>query len=97
MIVAQKHPKYYTVAELAAMLKISRVAVFNKIKKGQIPAERIGRNYAIKAVDVAHLIQDGTFKQIDAVLTEERKEGIKQAVKKIVAEYGETLRLLGKE
>ena len=37
--------KYLTVKELADLLGISRVAVFKKIKNGQICAEKIGRNY----------------------------------------------------
>ncbi len=86
-------PKYISVAELAKMLKISRVAVFNKIKKRQIPAEKIGRAYAIPYEYVASILQD-----IDvSVLTEDRKTEIKKAVDRVVKEYGETLRLLGKE
>ena len=38
-----KNKKYYTVKELADILGISRVAVFNKIKKGEIKAEKAGR------------------------------------------------------
>lgn len=84
---------YISVAELAKMLGISRIAVFNRIKKGQIPAEKIGRSYAISMEDVSEIVQGINVK----TLTEEQKEIIKKAVKKTVKEYGETLRLLGKE
>jgi len=47
---------YISIAELAKMLGISRIAVFNRIKKGQIPAEKIGRSYAILMEDVSDLI-----------------------------------------
>jgi len=84
---------HISVAELAKMLGISRVAVFNRIKKGQIPAEKIGRAYVISMADI-----DGIVQGIDSkILTEEKKEIIKKAVAKVVKEYGETLRLLGKE
>jgi len=88
-----KNNKFISVAELAKMLGISRIAVFNKIKKGYIPAQKIGRSYAISIEDAHEFIQ-GKPKN---VLTEEKKEEIKRAVEKVVKEYGETLKLLGKE
>lgn len=84
---------YISVAELAKMLGISRIAVFNKIKKGQIPAERIGRSYAISMEHVNEIISGSG----PEVLTADKKEEIKKAVEKVVKEYGETLKLLGKE
>ena len=84
---------YISVAELAKTLGISRVAVFKRIKKGQISAQKIGRSYAISTADVNDIVQGINSR----VLTEERKKSIKKAVEKTVKEYGETLRLLGKE
>ncbi|OGI17015.1 MAG: hypothetical protein A3J63_03220 [Candidatus Moranbacteria bacterium RIFCSPHIGHO2_02_FULL_40_12b] len=84
---------YISVAELAKMLGISRIAVFNRIKKGQIPAEKIGRSYAISMDNANEIIQGINLK----TLSEDQKEVIKKAVKRTVKEYGETLRLLGKE
>ena len=83
---------YISAPELAKKLGISRTAVFNRIKKGQIPAEKIGRNYII-SIEVVDEILHGK----SPVLTEEKKEVIKKAVEKTVKEYGETLKLLGKE
>lgn len=84
---------YVSVAELAKMLGISRIAVFKKIKKGQIPAEKIGRSYAILMEHVNEIISSPN----SGVLTEDKKQEIKKAVEKVVKEYGETLKLLGKE
>ena len=84
---------YISIAELAKMLGISRVAVFKKIKKGHIPAEKIGRSYAISMEHVSEI----TGSSDSGVLTDEKKKEIKKAVEKVVKEYGETLRLLGKE
>ena len=84
---------HVSVAELAKMLGISRIAVFNRIKKGQIPAEKIGRSYAISIENVNKIVQGINVK----TLSGEQKEIIKKAVEKTVKEYGETLRLLGKE
>lgn len=46
---SQKIPSHYSVAEYAKRLGISRIAVFQKIKKGQINAVKCGRNYLIQA------------------------------------------------
>jgi len=88
-----KKEGYLSVAELAKELGISRIAVFKRIKKGQIPAERVGRAFVISA-EVANDILN---KKTDEILTADKKEEIEKAVHKVVEEYGETLKLLGKE
>jgi len=84
-----KNQQYISTTELAKLLGISRVAVFNKIKSGEIYAEKIGRNYAIPVENLHEIAR--------VVLSEKEKREIDEAVRKIVKEYGETLRLLGKE
>lgn len=88
-----KYKKHYSVTELAEKLGISRVAIFKKIQKGQLPAEKVGRTYVIAAEHAEKLM--GAEKA--ETLTEEKKADIEKAVKKVVKQYGETLRLLGKE
>lgn len=88
-----KKTQFISVAELAKILGISHVAVFKKIKKGQIPAQRIGRSYAISMDDVSYLVHGAKSN----ILTEAKKEEIGSAVEKVVKEYGEALKLLGKE
>ena len=85
--------KYVSVAELGKMLGISRIAVFKRIQKGQIPAEKIGHSYAISMDDVKEIIQGKDLTS----LSEEKKIIIQKAVEKTVKEYGKALRLLGKE
>ena len=84
---------HISISDLAKMLGISRIAVFKKIKKGQIPANKIGRAYAISMEDVSDIVGGKKAN----VLTEEKREEINIAVERVVKEYGETLRLLGKE
>lgn len=81
--------QYITIPELAKLLRISRVAVFKKVKSGEIVAEKIGRNYAIPRHYVDRIM--------GKVLTDRDKKNIKAAVEKTVREYGEVLRLLGRE
>ncbi len=78
-----------TTAELAKILGISRIAVFKRIKRGQIKAIRVGRNFVIP--------KDSLPEVLGQVLSKKNKREIEIAVKKTVKEYGQTLRLLGNE
>ena len=81
--------KYITIPELAEILGISRVAVYKKVKKGQIKAVKAGRNYAIARKYVASILGKS--------LGEEDKREVDKAIEKTVKEYGEVLKLLGAE
>jgi excisionase family DNA binding protein len=81
--------KYITTAKLADLLGVSHVAVWKRVKKGQIKAERIGRMYVITDKEVAHILGKQP--------TAKEKGQIQRAVKKAVKEYGEVLRKLGEE
>lgn len=41
--------EYLSIPEAAAVLGISRIAAFKQVKKGRLPAIRIGRNWAVPA------------------------------------------------
>jgi excisionase family DNA binding protein len=78
-----------TTTELAKILGISRIAVFKRIKRGQIKAIRVGKNFAIPKNSLPEVL--------GKILSEKNKREIETAVKKTVKEYGQTLRLLGNE
>jgi len=46
---------FYTTAEFAKLLGVSRIAVFNKIKKGEVKAQKMGRNFVILKKDVQEI------------------------------------------
>lgn len=81
--------KYFSTIEVAKILGISREAVLKQVKVGKLKSERFGRNFMIPQSEVESLV--------DGVLDEGRKKEIQEAVKRVVKEYGETLKLLGKE
>ena len=81
--------EYISIAQFAKVLGMSRIAVYQKIKKGQIKAIRIGRSFAIPK----QYVTDITGK----TLSEKDKEIIDEAVKKTFQDYGELLKLLGRE
>lgn len=79
----------YTVKEIAELMGISRVAVFNKIKKGQIKAKMVGKTYIIEAEEISGLLA----RELDNA----QKKEIEKSVVRFIKEYGQTLKLLGKE
>ncbi len=76
-------------SQVAEILGVSRVTIFNKIKTGKIRAVKIGRNFVIEKKEL--------LKALGTLLSEEKKKEIEQVVRKGIKEYGETLKLLGKE
>jgi len=81
--------KYLTIPELAKLLRVSRIAIYNRVKKGHISATKIGRTYVITDRTVATIL--------GRKVTPERKKLIDAAVDRTVREYGEVLKLLSKE
>ncbi len=81
--------KYISIPELAKLLGVSRIAIYNRVKKGQIPAKKIGRTYVITDETVAEIL--------GREVTAKEKKLIDAAVDRTVREYGEVLKLLGKE
>lgn len=79
----------FSTSEVAQILGISRVAVFKKIKSGEIKAKKVGRSFVIYKKNLPAIL--------GKVLAESKKRDISSTVKKVIREYGETLKLLGQE
>ena len=47
-----KEKEFYTTSELAGLLKISRISVFKRVRRGAIKAQKMGRNYIIFKKDI---------------------------------------------
>lgn len=80
---------FLTVKQLADILGVSRVTVWNKINQGQLIATKAGKTYLIPKDQLAGIINNN--------LSEEEKVKIKKGVSKVIRDYGETLKMLGKE
>jgi excisionase family DNA binding protein len=76
-------------AAAGRLLGISRIAVYKKVKKGELDAVRIGRSWAIPAAALDYFLGRS--------LREQDKRELDAAVKRVVNEYGEVLEKLGKE
>lgn len=84
-----KKSGFFSTTEAAKILGISRIAVFNRVKKGTLKAIRIGRNWAIPREELEN--------HLGRELTPQEKRILLQGVRKVIHEYGETLKRLGKE
>ena len=67
-----KRENYYTTQELAKLLGITRVAVFKKIKSGEIKIVSAGRNYLIP--------KDSLPKEIKKLIEREQKEAVEEII-----------------
>lgn len=81
--------EFLSTIEVAKLLGISRIAVFKKIKTGEIMAKKVGRNFVIAKECLPFLLGEE--------LSASEKNSINATVSKVVSEYGETLKLLGAE
>jgi len=84
-----KAKKLFSTTEIAKILGVSRIAVFKKIKTGEIKAVKAGRNYVIS--------DDVLAEVLGKKFTARQKREIEAAVHKIVKEYGDVLQRLGRE
>lgn len=83
---------FYSTTEVAELIGLSRISIWNKVKKGHIKAKRAGRAYLIPKSEVVRLLPTN-----DAPSEECREKEIRNAVKQVVKEYGATLKKLGEE
>ncbi|MDH7512441.1 MAG: helix-turn-helix domain-containing protein [Clostridiales bacterium] len=84
-----KEKQYFTIPQLAEILGLSRIAIYKKVKRGEIKAVKIGRNYAIPEARISEILGKNVSKRTKRI--------IEEAVRKTVEDYGEVLRMLGND
>ncbi|MDI6786380.1 MAG: helix-turn-helix domain-containing protein [bacterium] len=76
----------YTTAEVAQILKLSPVTIERKIRRGEIPASKIGREYRLLGRDILSLfgwerLKDNMWKRkFKDLLNELRSQGEKKGI-----------------
>ena len=50
--------RFLTVAEVAALLRVSNMTVYRLISAGQLPAVRVGKSYRLREDDVDKYLSD---------------------------------------
>ena len=53
-----KEPETLTIHQTAKLLGVTTLTIHNYIKKGQIPASKIGRRIVIKRVDIENALKE---------------------------------------
>jgi len=90
MVKEFKDKTLFSTLEVANILGVSRVTVFNRIRSGEINALKVGRAYLISKEELNRYLGKEE-------LTEERKQEISQNIDLILSEYGNALKMLGNE
>lgn len=80
--------RFISVSEAAREMGYSRIHVVRLINAGKISAKKVGRSFVVDKNSIG-----GVYAEI----TPREKVQIDRAVNKIVREYGEALKKLGKE
>ncbi len=81
---------FFSTSQVAEILGVTRITVFRWIKEGTLKAEKIGRNYVISHEELN--------KHLDSKpLSDEEKTRVTKLVHKTIEDYGETIRMLGRE
>lgn len=58
-----KDVRFLTVAEVADMMRVSRMTVYRLVHAGELPAIRFGRSFRVPESAVEHLLQAATFRE----------------------------------
>jgi excisionase family DNA binding protein len=53
--------KFRTVAEVAAMMRVSKMTVYRMVHNGEIPALRVGRSFRVREEDVNEYLRKSFF------------------------------------
>jgi len=53
--------KFLTIAEVAAMMRVSKMTVYRIVHSGELPAVRVGRSFRVTEKDVDEYIKRSFF------------------------------------
>ncbi|MDP3891667.1 helix-turn-helix domain-containing protein [Nocardioides sp.] len=53
--------KFLTVAEVAAMMRVSKMTVYRLVHNGELPAVRVGRSFRVTEEDVNDYLRKSFF------------------------------------
>ncbi|MCW2781112.1 MAG: Helix-turn-helix domain protein [Marmoricola sp.] len=53
--------KFLTVAEVAAVMRVSKMTVYRLVHSGELPAVRVGRSFRVSEKDVNEYLKNSFF------------------------------------
>ncbi|MDR7001217.1 helix-turn-helix transcriptional regulator [Neobacillus niacini] len=89
----------YTIEEVSQLLKVSKLTLYDLVKKGELPAFRVGRQMRIDAVDLDHYINNQKTNQrtnIKAPVVDLHRNDTKDSNNIIISGQDMVLDILGK-
>ncbi|WP_323793142.1 helix-turn-helix domain-containing protein [Nocardioides sp.] len=54
-------PKFLTIAEVAAIMRVSKMTVYRLVHGGDLPAVRVGRSFRVQEHDVDEYLRKSFF------------------------------------
>jgi excisionase family DNA binding protein len=54
-------PQFLTVAEVAAMMRVSKMTVYRLVHSGELPAVRVGRSFRVQEKDVDEYLRKSFY------------------------------------
>ncbi|MDO5746707.1 MAG: helix-turn-helix domain-containing protein [Actinomycetaceae bacterium] len=61
----QQAPRFVTVAEVASLMRVSKMTVYRMIHSGELPAIRVGKSFRLPEAAVHQLLQSGVHQWED--------------------------------
>jgi excisionase family DNA binding protein len=58
---AQARTQFLTVAEVAALMRVSKMTVYRLVHNGELPAVRVGRSFRVHAKAVHDMLETSYF------------------------------------
>ncbi|WP_299564811.1 helix-turn-helix domain-containing protein [uncultured Mycolicibacterium sp.] len=58
---AQPRTQFMTVAEVASLMRVSKMTVYRLVHSGELPAVRVGRSFRVHAKAVHDLLESSYF------------------------------------
>jgi excisionase family DNA binding protein len=58
---AQSRTQFLTVAEVAALMRVSKMTVYRLVHNGELPAVRVGRSFRVHAKAVHDMLETSYF------------------------------------
>jgi len=53
--------KFLTIAEVAAMMRVSKMTVYRLVHSGELPAVRVGRSFRVREEDANEYIRNSFY------------------------------------
>jgi excisionase family DNA binding protein len=54
-------PKFLTIAEVAALMRVSKMTVYRLVHNGELPAVRVGRSFRVSEDDVDEYLRKSFY------------------------------------